>query len=282
MDLLPINGVFIMKKCCFLILLVALMCLTGCGCSHEWTEASCTAPKVCSLCGATEGTELPHSWVEAACETPKTCSTCGLTEGEALGHKEGTWEAPAADYVNAVIRETCTCQRCGAVTQARETPITTLANEDGSYFLASAGEFFQRIQKAYEQINETVGTNFRAEETSADGQYYAVCVYDDDTDEAVAVYSFTTDGPSHVALADVDSKKVAVMAMEALGMSDTSYHFVAGLMVCDPAKDLQQARQSFGSLYQAAYGDGYYEENGLRYLVMFSKFAVSPLGTTAE
>ena len=93
------------------------------GCQHEWIDASCLAPRTCSLCDKTQGeakhnyeavvTEPTceeagyttytcsgcgdtytadevaapgHSWVDADCDTPKTCSVCSATEGEALGH----------------------------------------------------------------------------------------------------------------------------------------------------------------------------------------------------
>ena len=88
MALLPINGVFIIKKCYFLILLVALLCLTGCACKHEWTEADCLVQKTCTKCGITEGETLGHTFAPADCENPEACTRCGATQGEALGH---TW-----------------------------------------------------------------------------------------------------------------------------------------------------------------------------------------------
>jgi len=55
-------------------------------CQHSWQDATCTAPKTCPLCGATEGEALGHDWKDADCTTPKTCEVCGATEGSALGH----------------------------------------------------------------------------------------------------------------------------------------------------------------------------------------------------
>ncbi len=66
-------------------------------CFHNWVDATCTAPKTCSVCGAIEGDVLPHTWIDATCTAPKTCSVCHATEGVALGH----------DYVDG------TCSRCG-------------------------------------------------------------------------------------------------------------------------------------------------------------------------
>ena len=76
-----------MKKIVLLLVCAALaLSLTGCGCDHQWTEAGCTSPRTCTLCGKTEGEPLGHSWTEATCAAPKTCAVCGETEGEALPH----------------------------------------------------------------------------------------------------------------------------------------------------------------------------------------------------
>ena len=73
-------------------------------CDHTWNAATCTTPKTCSACGATEGTTLGHTWSAATCTAPKTCSACGATEGAALGH---SWSA-------ATCTAPKTCSACGA------------------------------------------------------------------------------------------------------------------------------------------------------------------------
>lgn len=91
----------------FLILLFVLVCmalLAGCSCRHDWRKATCTAPKTCTQCAATEGSALGHSWKEADCTAPKTCILCGLTEGAPLGHS----------WLEATCTEPKTCDRCGA------------------------------------------------------------------------------------------------------------------------------------------------------------------------
>jgi len=64
--------------------------VTGETLGHKWTDATCTDPKTCSVCKATEGEAMGHTWTAATCTTPKTCSVCKTTEGDALGH---TWTA---------------------------------------------------------------------------------------------------------------------------------------------------------------------------------------------
>ena len=94
------------RTLCILVLIVACIgALAGCQCRHEWQAATCTAPKTCEICKATEGTAEDHAWVDATCAAPKTCSGCGLTEGEALPH---TW-------VDATCAAPKTCSGCSLI-----------------------------------------------------------------------------------------------------------------------------------------------------------------------
>ncbi len=56
-------------------------------CSHNYTDATCTTPKTCTLCGQTSGSELGHTYSVASCTVPQTCNRCGATNGSAAGHK---------------------------------------------------------------------------------------------------------------------------------------------------------------------------------------------------
>ena len=82
----------------------AVVAVEAAVCAHDWDAATCTAPKTCSICGATEGEALGHDWTAADCDTPKTCKVCGATEGSALGHD---WTAADCDTPK-------TCKVCGA------------------------------------------------------------------------------------------------------------------------------------------------------------------------
>lgn len=88
-----------------LLAVVMMMALTGCCMSHEWNEATCTAPMTCAKCGETEGEVLAHTWVEATCAEAKHCEVCGATEGEALPHT----------LTEATYWQAATCTVCGAV-----------------------------------------------------------------------------------------------------------------------------------------------------------------------
>ncbi len=114
---------------------------------HDFADATCTAPKTCKVCGATEGDALGHSftnyvsnndatctadgtktakcdhcdvtdtiadagsvkghdYTNASCTTPKTCKICGATEGDPLGHS----------FTNYVSNNDATCTADGTKT----------------------------------------------------------------------------------------------------------------------------------------------------------------------
>lgn len=105
----------------FISLIFAIGILSGCCLSHNWKEATCTEPRKCANCGATEGEALGHDWKEATCDTSKICIRCGETYGEPLGHqwREATCEHPKTCTVCGIEVGECmehswlaaTCQR---------------------------------------------------------------------------------------------------------------------------------------------------------------------------
>ena len=84
-------------------------------CNHSWKDATCSTPKTCSKCGATEGKAAGHSWKDATCSAPKTCSKCGATEGSAAGHNWGEWKDNSSYWRNPCTEdgiERRTCKNC--------------------------------------------------------------------------------------------------------------------------------------------------------------------------
>ena len=72
--------------------------------AHDFADATCTAPKTCKVCAATEGEALAHDFADATCTAPKTCKVCAATEGEALAH----------DFADATCTAPKTCKVCAA------------------------------------------------------------------------------------------------------------------------------------------------------------------------
>lgn len=74
------------KTVALLLILMTLLSLCACGgdetptttgttaCSHIWKDATCTAPKTCTKCGATEGSAAGHTYAEGF------CTVCGIED----------------------------------------------------------------------------------------------------------------------------------------------------------------------------------------------------------
>ena len=71
---------------------------------HGWKAATCTSPKICTVCGTTDGGIPGHSWQEATCTEGKTCTVCGTVGGSKLGH----------DWADATCKDPRICKRCEA------------------------------------------------------------------------------------------------------------------------------------------------------------------------
>ncbi len=63
---------------------------------HTWSEATCTEPQVCTICGKTGQDALGHEWVPATCTDQQYCNSCGVLGQPAIGHQwiEATTTAP--------------------------------------------------------------------------------------------------------------------------------------------------------------------------------------------
>lgn len=98
-------------------------------CEHQWgdwtvtTKATCTeagiSERKCTACGQTETSTLEalgHDWTQATCSTPKTCKACAATDGEAAPHtytletvKDEALKSAASCTGAAVYYKSCTC-----------------------------------------------------------------------------------------------------------------------------------------------------------------------------
>ena len=92
---------------------------------HDWADATCTEPRTCTGCGATEGYAEGHWFSNDPCTGPKTCNRCGLVR-EAPSHFYG-------DTPNA------TCTLCGqrkiTVCEGTGVPLLLSSSEGGDFTL---------------------------------------------------------------------------------------------------------------------------------------------------
>ena len=57
--------------------------------------------------------QVQHRWIDATCTAPKTCSACGATEGGAPGHTEATVSGFAASCTEPGLTDGVKCSVCG-------------------------------------------------------------------------------------------------------------------------------------------------------------------------
>ena len=79
---------------------------------HTMSEATCTKPEVCSVCGTTGKAALGHKWNPATCTEPMTCSVCGETAGVPRGHKETTVKGHDATCTETGLKDGIQCSGC--------------------------------------------------------------------------------------------------------------------------------------------------------------------------
>ena len=139
--------------------------------AYKATDATCTAKatyyKSCA-CGE-KGTSTfeygelgAHNWTPATCTVPKTCSVCHATEGDPLGHTEGTeWKSDKDNHWH-----TCTVAGCGVViesSKAAHTPDRAEATETDAVKCSVCGYV---ITPALGHTHDVDTTKFESDETN--------------------------------------------------------------------------------------------------------------------
>lgn len=276
-----------MHKRLTLLCLSILFCtvLAGCQCEHQWTEATCTTPKTCSLCDEIEGEALGHNWIPATCEAPETCSCCNETQGNAtghnwldatctdpqtcsvceesqgtaLGHTEGDWELDeeSRDIISGTIWRRKYCLTCN---NSIDSELRSFPLYDNEHFLFSPNEFEERLSKIYEYIdNNNYSVNMIAYDDTMG------CVVSGS--ESIAAIMFLSDD-NILTATGVDSHEVDTIV--ASYYTDDLSHVVnvmIGIMVaCDNTLEVSDAADIGKQIIVSSYlGEPYYN-NGLGYV----------------
>ena len=192
---------------------------TETSCTHNWKAATCTDPKTCTKCGATEGSALGHSWKEATCTDPKTCTRCGKTEGSAKGHNyKWVTTKEAAVGVEGLKENKCTV--CGHV--------------DGTETIPALADVGQETPWAYTDSTHRTKTMYDGtvinEELVTCGNYSVWGYYDDGAasamNDAVNYMLSQIDGwnPFNVSSAYYDNARRNAVAYAIKGSSTKAYH----------------------------------------------------------
>ena len=85
-----------------------------------------------------------HTWSEATCTTPKTCTICGATEGDPLGHVEEVLEGKDATCIETGLTEGKKCSVCDVILVEQEVIPTVAHTEE-----AVAGKDATCSEKGY-------------------------------------------------------------------------------------------------------------------------------------
>ncbi len=104
-------------------------------CTHIWADATCTAPKTCTLCDAVEGDVAEHTWNAGVVTTEPTCteegvltytcSLCSQSRSERIdvrGHAFDGWTVDVEPTCTVGGRQSHHCLTCGDRLDETELP----------------------------------------------------------------------------------------------------------------------------------------------------------------
>lgn len=215
----------------------ALLCcamLAGCAHEHEWQKATCTEPKKCTECGATEGEPLGHEWQEATCTSAQICSRCREWQGESKGHAWGEWRS-SVDAEAAVRTTTRECETCGVQEQKESEQLDSFL-DDGKFVISTMG-YAEAFEKHLRELKDGSGYELRlgddlTEETyriENDGSLVGMLTFSDNNGEILKTYRS-------------DTREYGIAVLVESGNTEARNRFtVAMIRACDPSLDHDEA-----------------------------------------
>lgn len=107
-----------------------------------------------SACNNKSSQTCQHQWIEATCTEPKICSKCNTTEGTANGHTEGEWVVTSESTLVYYGTEILSCSVCNEIIETRSTSKKKPKVQDTSFNFADK-EFIDWINNNSKmQINK--------------------------------------------------------------------------------------------------------------------------------
>lgn len=225
------------KKLASIVLCVtAILSLNACSCKHEWAEATCTEPKICTVCGE--------------------------TDGEATGHISGNWVEKDIDFDKAVRTNEKKCTVCGKTMETDTIRMDKLY--DGRLFLFTAEEFTSRLKTVFDDLGDIEYKTTYVKDLSGMGP---ACIISNKAENIAAIsmlnkYSSTgaaTHGASNITgmfcYFYSDSDQLTAEAMMAI------------VLACDPCMDLDDGRECCSSIIENGKTGTSYRTDGLSYFL---------------
>lgn len=93
--------------------IIAILFGTKALCFHDWQDATCTEPMICSKCHKKKGEPLGHDSTKATCEEEGKCKRCGWVTEAPLGHDIKEWVTSTEPTCTSAGAHKGTCTRCG-------------------------------------------------------------------------------------------------------------------------------------------------------------------------
>lgn len=146
---------------------------------------------------------LGHSWIDATCTDPKTCHVCGATEGKAIGHNASEWSEWDINYDEAVNSRELTCIECEEIIETQEETITTFVS--GNYFTIHPAGFASRFEDSSSRLNNI--------DYDTKSEYNEYGFYDEDNTIFYRIQDKNDDynDIGMISFSKTDGKNVAVM-----------------------------------------------------------------------
>lgn len=243
-------------------LIISSIVLTGCGCKHEWNEATCLEPKTCSECGETEGDVSDHLWEEATCLEPKKCTICETTEGEPIGHVAGYWEIENYNYIEAVQEECKRCNYCSEIMEQTKTNMDSL--HDNTKFLFTMNEFNERLNYIFDNESELYSLKSQVIDS---GDTIGVVI----TKDTKSFYILFNNENKDFVESEEERSIQNILVLNEGEVDDAFVMGVVGtIMACDPLNNLEDSMNVLEDVIERAKSDSedYYEKNGVTYVLV--------------